>query len=90
MAEPIILSDAELDRARQDPTCRQRLMGQYLELLLGELKRLRASAMSDDEACARQIREGLELAGRLTDLLAILSQERLRVPAAAPQATVPA
>jgi hypothetical protein len=80
--ETILVTDTELDLARQDPASRQRLVGKHLELLLGELKRLRA--LSDDEAHARQIREGLELAGRLTDLLQVLSRERPRPIGTAP------
>ena len=75
MSEAILITDSELERARQDPACRQRLARKYLELLLGELKSLRALSPGNP----RQIHEGIELAGKLTDLLQKLSDARTRV-----------
>ena len=78
MSQPALVTDADLADARQDLASRQRLVSNYLELLLGELNKLRS--MSADPIRARQIREGVELAVKLADLLQAMSQER---PAAA-------
>ena len=75
MSEAILITDSELEQARRDPASRHRLTGKYLELLTGELKNLRALSAGNP----RQIREGIELAGKLTDLLQQLSVARTRV-----------
>jgi hypothetical protein len=75
MSEAILITDSELEQARRDPACRHRLTGKYLELLTGELKSLRALSAGNP----RQIREGIELADKLTDLLQQLSVARTRV-----------
>jgi hypothetical protein len=62
-----IVTDEELQRARQDPAFRHQLVADSLDLLLRELNRLRSSA--DDAARAQQIREGVDLAVKLADLL---------------------
>jgi hypothetical protein len=62
-----IVTDDDLARARQDPGFRHQLVADSLELLLRELNKLRASA--GDAARAQQIREGVDLAVRLADLL---------------------
>jgi hypothetical protein len=62
-----LVTDADLVRARQDPAFRHQLVADSLELLLRELNKLRSS--SSDATRARQIREGVELAVRLADLL---------------------
>jgi hypothetical protein len=74
MSQPALVTDADLADARQDLASRQRLVSKYLELLLGELNKLRS--MSADPIRARQIREGVELAVKLADLLQAMSQER--------------
>jgi hypothetical protein len=68
-----IVTDADLTRARQDPAFRHQLVAESLELLLRELNRLRRS--TSDATRARQIREGVELAVRLADLLQRISAE---------------
>jgi hypothetical protein len=62
-----LVTDADLARARQDPAFRHQLVADSLEVLLCELNKLRGSA--NDATSARQIREGVELAVRLADLL---------------------
>ena len=62
-----LVSDADLARARQDPAFRHQLISESLELLLGELNRLRSAEA--DATRARQIREGVNLAVKLADLL---------------------
>jgi hypothetical protein len=78
MSGTVLITEGELEQARQDPACRQRLAGKYLELLLGELNKLRALPADNP----RQIREGIELAGQLTDLLQQLSEARSRLAGA--------
>ncbi len=62
------VTDADLSRARSDPTFRQRLLEQNLEVLLTGMKRLRGSAPPNG-AGAKQLREGVELAVRLAELI---------------------
>jgi hypothetical protein len=62
-----LVTDADLARARQDPAFRHQLVANSLELLLRELNRLRSAG--SDATRARQIREGVDLAVRLADLL---------------------
>jgi hypothetical protein len=60
------VTDAELAQARQDPQFRQRLLKESLELLLATLQKLRAKPAN---ASAKQIREGVQLAVRLAELI---------------------
>jgi hypothetical protein len=62
------ITDAELAQARQDPHFRQRLLKESLELLLATLQRLRAKPAVAN-ASAKQIREGVQLAVRLAELI---------------------
>jgi len=68
-----VLTDADLARARQDPAFRHQLMADHLDLLLRELNKLRNSA--PDATRARQIREGVDLAVRLANLLQKIAVE---------------
>jgi hypothetical protein len=62
------VTEHELARARQDPAFRQRLLSQNMEALLAGIKRLRrAQAPSGEET--KQIREGVELAVRLAEMI---------------------
>ena len=67
------VTDADLARARQDPAFRHRLLADHLDLLLNELNKLRNSA--PDATRARQIREGVDLAVRLANLLQKIAVE---------------
>lgn len=67
MAEFTQATDATLQRARQDPQFRRALLAGNLNALVSELNRLRQGEA--DPARARQMREGVELAVRLADLL---------------------
>ena len=67
MGESRLVTDSDLARARHDTGFRQRLLTENLELLLGELSKLQRTAQN--AARAEQIREGVELALKLTDLL---------------------
>jgi hypothetical protein len=77
MRESSLITDSDLARARQDTGFRQQLLTESLELLLGELGKLQRAANNTDNARADQVREGVELAVKLADLL------RRTVPGAA-------
>jgi len=61
-------TDADLSRARSDPDFRQRLLEQNLEALLAGMTKLRGAA-SPVSTRAKQLREGVELAVRLAELI---------------------
>ncbi len=67
MHKSLLITDSDLARARQDPDFRQQLLTENLELLLGELNRIQRTA--NGIAQAEQVREGVELAVKLADLL---------------------
>jgi hypothetical protein len=62
-----LVTDEELARARVDPEFRHRLVADNLERLLGELKRLRSG--KPNARSLKHIREGVDLAVRLAELL---------------------
>lgn len=62
------VTDTDLARARSDPAFRQKLLEQSLETLLGSLQKLRQTAAKDGVA-AVQMREAVELAVRLAELI---------------------
>ena len=64
-----LVTDADLTRARDDPTFRQKLLADHLEQLLDALDKMRKSSATNDSDRARQIREGAELAMQLADRL---------------------
>ena len=68
MSDPALVTDDDLARARLDPAFRHRLVADCLHLLLSELNKLRARTGADHNS-ARQIREGVDLAVRLAELL---------------------
>jgi hypothetical protein len=59
------VTDADLARARRDPAFRQKLLQQNLDALLTGIKKRRGMAGAD----AKQLREGVELAVRLAELI---------------------
>jgi hypothetical protein len=64
------VTDADLARARSDPAFRQKLLTQSLEALLTGMKRTRGTAPSPEPGLGeRQLREGVELAVRLAELI---------------------
>ena len=63
------VTDIDLTRARCDPAFRQKLLTQSLEALLDGMKRLRRAAPSPAGGGAKQLREGVELAVRLAELI---------------------
>jgi hypothetical protein len=63
-----LVTENDLVRARTDPEFRQELMAGKLEMLLEALNKMRQTADVEPEA-ADQIREGVDLAVKLADLL---------------------
>jgi len=68
MSDPALVTDDDLARARLDPAFRHRLVADCLHLLLSELNKLRARTGANPNR-AGQIREGVDLAVRLAELL---------------------
>ncbi len=62
------VTEADLDRAREDPAFRHKLLQQNLDLLLRKLQKQRQTARPDT-ANASQMREGVTLAVRLAELI---------------------
>ena len=67
-----LVTDDDLARSRVDPAFRHRLVADNLELLLGELNRLRSG--KTDAQRAKQIREGVDLAVQLAEILQRIEQ----------------
>ncbi|HZR62838.1 MAG TPA: hypothetical protein VFA80_17980 [Xanthobacteraceae bacterium] len=63
------VTDADLARARKDAAFRQKLLEQNLETLLARVKKLRNSAPPAQSVGARQMREAIELAVRLAEMI---------------------
>lgn len=61
------VTDEELARARQDPEFRQKFMADHLDRLLEALNVARRSAANPTKA--KQIREGVDLAVKLAEIL---------------------
>jgi hypothetical protein len=62
------VTEDELARARSDQAFRQKLLSQNMEALLAGIKRLR-KAQAPTSSETKQIREGVELAVRLAELI---------------------
>jgi hypothetical protein len=67
MKKVALVTDDDLARARLDPAFRHQLVADNLELLLNEIKRMRAK--HPDASGCREIREGVRLAVQLAELL---------------------
>ena len=67
MDEFPLVTDSDLARAREDNDFRQQLLTESLERLLGELNKLQRATQNAKRA--GQVREGVELAVKLADLL---------------------
>lgn len=68
MAAFLPITDADLARARGDRAFRQKLLEQSLETLLAAMKKLRKADPAAG-ANARQLREGVEMAVRLAEII---------------------
>jgi len=64
-----LVSEDDLERARNDPECRQQLLAHSLERLLEALNAMRKIPANDSAEAARQMREGVDLAVKLADRL---------------------
>ena len=71
------VTDADLSRARTDPAFRQRLLQQSLDALLGRLQKERQRPTAT-AAKPSQMREGVTLAVRLTELIQTAESARQR------------
>jgi hypothetical protein len=67
MTQQVTVTDEDLARARRDATFRRQLLAESMERLLDGLNKLRRA--EPNAANALQIRQGVELAVRLADLL---------------------
>jgi hypothetical protein len=67
-----LVTDDDLARSRVDPEFRHRLVAGNLELLLSQLKRLRNG--KPDAQSVKQIREGVDLAVQLAEILQRIEQ----------------
>lgn len=74
MAGVTLVTDDDLAHSRKDPAFRHQLVAHNLDMLLSQLKRMRSN--SAEEQDTGQIREGVDLAVRLAELL-----QRLKQPA---------
>jgi len=63
------ITDDEYDRARNEPDFRQKLLMEKLDFLLEEIARLRESKPASGSPEARFLREGVDLAVQMADLL---------------------
>jgi len=72
MRATALVTDDDLARSRVDPEFRHRLVADNLELLLGQLNRLRNR--KPDAQSVKQIREGVDLAVQLAEILQRIEQ----------------
>jgi hypothetical protein len=74
MSDVALVTDDDLARARLDPAFRHQLVADNLELLLGALNKMRARQSADGKNA--QIREGVDLAVKLAELLQRIDSAR--------------
>ena len=72
MREIALVTDDDLARSRVDAEFRHRLVADNLELLINQLNRLRNG--KTDAHRAKQIREGVDLAVQLAEILQRIEQ----------------
>jgi hypothetical protein len=84
MGKVSLVTDDDLARARLDPGFRHQLVAQNLEMLLNQIKRLRARR--PEAAECREIREGVRLAVQLAELLQRIAAAHPDVSNARPNA----
>jgi hypothetical protein len=68
------VTDADLARARRDPGFRQKLLTEHLDSLVTALNALRGGPRAADTRHAEHIREGVDLAMKLSNLLHELAE----------------
>jgi hypothetical protein len=76
MSDVARVTDDDLARARLDPAFRHQLVADNLELLLAALNKMRARQSADGKN-ASQIREGVDLAVKLAELLQRIDTARV-------------
>jgi hypothetical protein len=76
MARFTAVTDQDLERARQDPAFRRKLLSDNLEVLLATLNKMRSINSALDKNSARQIRDGVELAVKLADMLQTAKRDK--------------
>lgn len=64
-----LVTEDEYERARSEPDFRQKLLMEKLDLLLAEIGKLRQRKPAPGSPDARFLREGVDLAVRMADLL---------------------
>jgi hypothetical protein len=69
------VTDADLERARRDPQFRQKLLSEHLDSLVTALSALRSSPNAAEPRNVEHIREGVDLAMRLSNLLHALAHD---------------
>ncbi len=75
MVDFTAVTEEDLERARQDPAYRRKLLSDNLEVLLLTLNKMRRANSTLDKSAARQIRDGVDLAVKLADLLQTAKRE---------------
>ena len=75
MVDFVAVTDEDLERARQDLAFRRHLLSNHLEALLLTLNKMRSAGNAWDKTSARQIRDGVDLAVKLADMLQAAKRE---------------
>jgi hypothetical protein len=75
MVDFTAVTDEDLERARRDPAFRRKLLSDNLELLLTTLNKMRSNVSTMDKDAALQIRDGVDLAVKLADMLQVTISE---------------
>ena len=75
MVDFTAVTDDDLERARQDLAFRRKLLSNHLEVLLLMLNKMRSASNAWDKTSARQIRDGVDLAVKLADMLQAAKRE---------------
>ncbi|MGH6672533.1 MAG: hypothetical protein ACRECV_11260 [Xanthobacteraceae bacterium] len=63
------ITETQLAQARNDPAFRQKLLEQSLDALLAGVQKLRNASPASGTAGAKQMREAIELAIRLAEII---------------------
>jgi hypothetical protein len=75
MVDFTAVTDEDLERARRDLAFRRKLLSTHLEILLLTLNKMRSASNAWDKTSARQIRDGVDLAVKLADMLQAVKRE---------------
>src|ERR1700754_4984373 len=75
MVDFTAVTEQDLERARQDPSFRRKLLSDNLEILLKTLNKMRSASKGLDKNSTRQIRDGVDLAVKLASLLQSAKRE---------------